>query len=259
MDSLAQYGSSDDSGSDTRSGESQGALMAAPPAPSDLDSDDGSDASIRPTQVDSFLQDRYLVHVFISVSDPMVASFVSSRLAQARGELVGCPVKASFHALDDFHISLTRPTTVCAAQISELVRILARACCRRPGGFVELDADIVALPSQNGHRLYIAAPVSTSCAEKTVIPLIRCLDKAYSKLGLPSFFEEPRPHMSFAWTENLDVLPVLRSRSKRDTDARSRFNIPFRSVGCKIGSVLYTLGLRESADRGLSKEGFAEL
>lgn len=189
--------------------------------------------------------DRYLVHVFLPIDRLDVSSFVRGLLAQARLAMVGKPVKAALTVLTDFHISISRPAVIQSAQIPSLVKQLRKAISQRPRGHVEMRNKPVAFHSKNQRRLFLAAPVVTEGSEQHdfTLKLIGLVSDVFERNGLPRFFDDPRPHMSFAWTHTVDVSPVFTEPDVEESKGDS-ITVHAEKVLCVIGKSNYSFPLK---------------
>lgn len=187
-------------------------------------------------------EDKYLVHVSVPVHGPNLKSFVNSLMGKARLQLVGSPVKASFSELNDFHISVSRPASIRSNTIPELVSKLRHRVEQCRGGLVDVKPSISAFLSQNNRRLYLAAPIVSGSTRCAILDLISATDEVLQAFGLATFFDDPKPHMSFASTEKIEVLSQFNSicNYAKDEDC---LQLKIEKVECSIGRSRYVFTL----------------
>lgn len=220
---------------------------------------------------------RFLLHVRIPVVSPISSSSSEScpvrdflRVLEARTRLrmVGQPVKASLNAVvHDLHISLSRPTLVPQDDVHAILSALRTAISTVPFARVCVANDIIALPGGNGRKLFFAAPVvrdpyspghhNSSGASNLALVLIQKINNVFRSFNLPTHFAQPKPHLSFAWTDSLDVSPLFYCNGKQtsaslaplpDSSISTRMStlvLNVSSVVCSVGKVSHRLPLRD--------------
>jgi len=180
-------------------------------------------------------KERYaLVHVCIPVCDRGITAFAQKMMGLARLALVNYPVKASFVKHDrPYHISLSKPFKVPVSQTPAIFSAL-RAALRNSNsnsGTVHLRQKPIGLLSKNSRRLFVASPIYPV---DVVVGLIGVVDAAFKTLGLPTFYEDPKPHMSFASTETTDVQDAFNNIAEPHKE-ESTFAVEVSAVSCEIG------------------------
>lgn len=206
MDHLAIYPDSPDEVDMPRSPK------RPPPPPQFFDMPAGKRIREQPLQLPLLVpvqprEDSFLVHVFLPVTHSRLDAFVNRLMGMARLRLTGGKVKAPFKPLIDFHVSVARPVAIREAQIRGLVADLRNAVSRCSSVRLAIQAKVEGFASANGHRVFVAAPLTKSAGSTVARGLIKAVDSVFEKHKLPTFFKDPRPHMSFAWTDVVDVLP----------------------------------------------------
>jgi Uncharacterised conserved protein len=185
--------------------------------------------------------DRFAVHVYLPVPNRSGPDHFATHLnrlnARARVALIGAADKPTLHPVSNHHVSLTRGGAwVRHAHIKTLLRALRDALVPvKPSHFVVTDA-VVPFVSENRLRTFLAAVVGE---DGPVIPIIRSIDRAMLELGLPVYFEDPRPHMSFTWAEGSELFERLTS-TPLATGLQQI--LPFSEYVCDMDRVCVTIG-----------------
>lgn len=236
--------------SQAKSLKSERARIELPPPPDDLVRDEHGASRKRRRPEKPTLpavlpvgprEDRFLVHVFFPISHSHLQSFVKILMGQARLRMVGSPLKASLNSLEHFHVSLSRPATIRSNMIHDLVCDLRKAVSQCDAGSFDLEQDVIALQNKNKHRLFLASPLSNAAASSLPIQLINKISEVFVKHGLPRFFEDPRPHMSFAWTETIEVQPLFKEPRR---ESQTGLQVDVKEVSCTIGKSRFNFALR---------------
>lgn len=188
-------------------------------------------------------EERYLVHLRLPIVHTALGDFVKRLLGQARLGLVGGKVKAAFTQLEDLHVSVSRPATVRSELIGVLVSDLNKALARCEQLTVAIRRCVVSFSAKNQRRLFVAAPLTKDAADTVVTNVITLIDKVFERHGLPVFFEDPKPHMSFAWTESVEVEKKFTERAQCTTE-ENVLEVPVNKVVCSIGKSVYYFTLR---------------
>lgn len=240
MDTVADYASADsDSGSDRAPSPSP---SAAPQASASVRAPVRPPPPFGPTLPATADGRQVLLHVFIPAPAGTLAPFVRRSLGRARLQLVGKSVKASFCPHESLHVSISRACAVDERRVPDVVAELRKALAGTRGGTVAIEEFIIALPSQNNARLFTAAPVSKESAREVVLPLIRAVDGAFSRMGLPIFYQNPLPHMSFASTASTAVRDSFPD-AIADRDGVECIGFPVSHVVCEAGHRQYSFSL----------------
>lgn len=234
MESVRGYESSDDEGEH-------------PPPPTELEERRATKRVCRreealPTVIPVMPKsDRFLVHICLPVVHVKRDEFVKKLLGRARLRLVGNKVKTGFTMLQDFHVSVARPTVVREAMIKGLVKKLRESLVGSGEIELTLRAGVVGFSNNNRRRVFVAAPLTKKSASEAVQRIVRVVDGVFQKFQLPPFFEEPRLHMSFAWTEKTAVLPAFSDNEalRKDNDEQEGLTFPVDKVRCSIGKLTY--------------------
>lgn len=185
-------------------------------------------------------EDKFLVHVYLPVAHPKLDAFVRRLMGMARLRLTGGKIKAAFTPLTDFHVSIARPVAIPEAQIRGLVADLANAMRHCSRVQIGIRSSVKGFASGNGHRVFVAAPLTTATGRGVVKGLINAVDTVYETRGLPVFFEDPKPHMSFAWTEVIDTLLEFRENdSTPSVGEEDVLDLFADKVECSIGMSKY--------------------
>lgn len=220
-----------DTRTDDSSSESDGddACSALPRLPDDFNT---------PAPTAGPCKDQFRVLVFLPLPDPAVApafgAFLNRLSARARLLLVGAAHKPALHGLPHgLHVSLSRAGSLHSGQIKPLLSGLREATSGVGCGSLTLTDSLVALPGQVGERCYVGATVEKEC-EPQITALVRQVDAALASVGMPPFFEEPNYHMSFAWTDGMEVQRLL-TRSGTRYDVSATYKSSYQSILCTIG------------------------
>lgn len=168
--------------------------------------------------------------------------------------------KAPLAVAQEYHVSLAKPTAVRYHQIESLLELLRHKLRYRQGFEIEFG---VWQPFTNDDRSrsFLALEVVTT-GLKELSNLITTVDQAFSVHGLPTFYQNPRPHISVAWALG-DVITELsslceelnccnfkspffdnstsKSFSGHSSFGAARWRSPAGQVNCKIGKVVHTV------------------
>lgn len=225
---------------------------------------------------------RFLLHVQIPIPSSTTAlpsscapscpvqAFVRYLESRTRLRMVGHHVKASLTSVNhQFHISLSRPVFVSCDDVHSVMSALRTAVSDVPRATVCLAANVIALLNGKGRRLFFAAPVVSSPCERKSGPadknlalvLIDVINSVFRKHRLPTHYEHPIPHLSFAYTETLDVLPLfhtdnhaanahptLASGSTSPGTNVPSLSVDVSAITCTVGKSRYTFKLRDLKD-----------
>jgi Uncharacterised conserved protein len=193
--------------------------------------------------------DRFAVHVFLPVPNRSGPDHFATHLnrldARARVALIGAADKPTLRPVSNHHVSLTRGGAwVRHAQIKTLLRALRDSLLTvKPSHFVVTEV-VVPFVSENRLRTFLAAVVRE---DGPVIPVIRSIDTAMVELGLPVYFEDPRPHMSFTWVEGSELFERLTSTplatDLQQTSSSSEYVCDMDRVCVTIGKETYRISL----------------
>lgn len=191
--------------------------------------------------------DRFLVHICLPVVHAKRDEFVKRLLGRARLRMVGNKVKTGFNMLQDFHISVARPVVVRESMINALVKELRESLEECGEIQVTLQAGVVGFSNRNRRRVFVAAPLTKESANEVVRRIVRMVDGVFRKFELPPFFEVPRLHMSFAWTEKTDVLSAFTDDEALQRDNNDQEGLTFFAdkVKCSIGKITYYFTLNQ--------------
>ena len=113
----------------------------------------------------------------------------------------GCPQYQAL-ALDECHLSLSRPGSIAGSQLASLQEEL-RSRVRGCGPFsLRLDR-LSLLVNEAGTQCFVAAEAIgarlASDDGQAYRRLLRTVDGALARHGLARYYEEPRPHVSLGW------------------------------------------------------------
>lgn len=190
-------------------------------------------------------EDKFLVHLYLPIVHQHVDAYVKRLMGQARLRLTGGKIKAAFTPLTDFHVSIARAVAIRESQIRDLVAGLNRALRNRPRVSLTLRPKVEAFLSGNNRRLFVAAPIAPGEGKEEVEDLIKRVDKAYHKRELPVFFEDPRPHVSFAYTEIVEVQSrFCEVEAIPDSADEGSIQVVVNNVECVIGKSKYYFPLQ---------------
>lgn len=192
---------------------------------------------------------RFRVIVFLGCpnpsSEPTFARFVDRLSARARLSLVGAAYKPALNPVPHkLHVSLSRAWDVNTDQVQTLLSALRKALMGAQGGQFILSDALLALPGgrDEGELTYFAAPIAEANAD-AVIKLIRLVDKGVAEVGIPRFYANARPHMSFLRAEGFDVLESCASDGKLFRDLTTSFECCYDAVYCTVGCQTYKIAL----------------
>lgn len=181
------------------------------------------------------VEGSYATHVYVTVHLP----------EQARTSLA-CLVKQvalPLHALasspkEGLHLSLSRTVAIRHLQISELVAKLKRALLRTER-FIMSFQGWEAFVNDDGTRTFLAVPVSQGHAQ--VCRSIQQVNKAFTLFDLQCFYEDPRPHVSVAWTLGSHAASLMQHVQHSTAAAPAAWTMQLEKIECKIGQNTYIL------------------
>lgn len=160
-------------------------------------------------------------------------------------------------SLTDLHVSVARATPVMSVDVGRLVNELRRRIAKVDAGFFALRPhQVEAFKSQKGEQNGTGRVFVAMRATGTVLfNLIDAINETFVSCGLPPHFDEPKPHMSFAWSDVDETLNIINSPvSEGSTLAvKSLYNadkhgcqdveIKVHYVVCNISKSSYTFNL----------------
>lgn len=212
-----------------------------------------------PNSSSTTTEEQYLIHIHIPVSTSTLQSFVPTLFSQARLCMISQPIKAALTPipLENLHISLSRATKVHSRLVPHLTSSL-HSCLstfKQPEQPLVIHSNpLKSYLSADGHRLYIAARV-THC-ENMIIALIHIVNDVFRKFDLPPHFRDPQPHMSFAYTDVLNIASVFTNNSDNNNNNNSGNNsnilnpkklcVDFDKVVCHVGKSKYIFNLNNN-------------
>lgn len=195
--------------------------------------------------------DRFLVHVHIPVTHPELRAFTNKLMGLTRLALVGQPIKASFTPVPDPHVSLSLATTIQSQEVHQLLHALRQHICCLSQTTIRIHSSLRSFLSGDKSRVYVAAPVTATTNAKKgnnnpdfLIRLIHAVNAAYASCGLPPHYATPIPHMSFAWTDLLEIESILKDPSDVSLSKQGSICMDAKFVMCSIGKVCHRLKLR---------------
>ena len=165
-------------------------------------------------------------------------------MSQTRLQMVGQPIKASFIELPDYHVSISRPVTIRYARIPQLINDLKQFLHGCKGFELLIHSHVTGFLNSNLRRLFVAAPVSCSADTNPLLHLVKVVENVFEQHELPGFFKNPKPHVSFAWTEATDVYPLYRDyRNTLDGETEKCLRVNIRKAVCTIGKSSFNFPL----------------
>lgn len=193
-------------------------------------------------------KDRFLVHICLPVNHLKMDEFVKRLLGRARLRLVGKKAKTGFTMLQDLHVSVARPTLVREASIKALVKELRESLADCGSVHIALQAGVVGFCNGSRRRMFVAAPLTRESGDEIVQKIVRVVDGVYQNFKLPPFFEDPKLHMSFAWTEKVDVLPAFSDNEalREDNNGHDGLIVSVDKARCSIGKLNYYFTLNHA-------------
>ncbi len=105
----------------------------------------------------------------------------------------------------ELHVSLSRAVALRKHQILPFLDALRKAVlgAQRRRVCLELGSGVCIYSNDEKTRSFFAFDVQLGALD--VVDLIRATDSALAKFGLPAYYADPTPHVSFAWTLGLPV------------------------------------------------------
>lgn len=139
------------------------------------------------------------MHVYASIPQHIMKS---PAITSLHGALkAGCPQYQAL-ALDECHLSLSRPGSIAGSQLASLqeeLRGRVRGCAPFS---LRLDR-LSLLVNEAGTQCFVAAEAIgarlASDDGQAYRRLLRTVDGALARHGLARYYEEPRPHVSLGW------------------------------------------------------------
>lgn len=213
----------------------------------------GGDGGVVPTRTDpaAFEMNKYPVFVYVpvqnSAGDLSMRAFINRLHARARLALVNKPRKVTLFPVHSLHISLSRPVFVRREQIRRLLQSINAELRPIKRSSFRLAEKLIALPSQNQTRTYLASPVHG--ADNSIVPLIRVIDNVMTSMRLPGFYDRPLPHLSFAWAEGNELVSLFSTlqhdaqTTPCDAELVACMTCNLNSVCCRIGNRTYMMNM----------------
>jgi hypothetical protein len=195
--------------------------------------------------IDSALN-TFPVHISIPIPDPAESTPVRRLLNRLEGHarlaLVDSAVKPHINRVHNLHVSLSRPVRIKKEQIPVILRNLRCALAEFKRTSLVVTDVVVPFLGEDRSRTYLAAVIQEqdTCP---VLSLIRTVDRVYAGLGLHMFFEDARPHVSFAWLETGAIAECLRLKSNPTAFDGAQCEVSLHRVECKIGICTYAISL----------------
>ena len=148
-------------------------------------------------------------------------------------------------ASDDQHMSLTRTLFVKShlkdsflARLCESIQLESDSC-------VYLSNIVRLYTNDEGNTAFVGIPVDASISPY-VCRIIRRIDTVLSEFGLPKFYDNPDPHITIAYTTDVDAVKRLRDKSGQDfgcldlsEEEADRFRICADRIHIKIGNQIH--------------------
>ncbi|KAG2444955.1 hypothetical protein HXX76_001691 [Chlamydomonas incerta] len=129
---------------------------------------------------------------------PAAAAAAGGALAGGRGRGAGGGGReAAAPCNGGYHVSLSRPVPITRAQIEPLTSELSRRLAAAGSSFPLSLCGLRAFVNDEGTRSFVSAMVAAG--ERRVVGLVRAVDGAFAAHGLPTFYEDPLPHVSVGW------------------------------------------------------------
>eukprot|EP00898_Chlorokybus_atmophyticus_P006972 jgi/Chlat1/7276/Chrsp58S06909 len=142
------------------------------------------------------VEGNFAVHVYIPA---LLLPRERERIqALTRDISAAAPGILPMEAVSVCHVSLSRTIAVRYPQIDSLVAALRRNLRRLQRFSLELDVNRL-VPYVNDDRSRSFLAIDTSDGTAQVCSMVACVDAAFKLHGLPTFYENPRPHVSVAW------------------------------------------------------------
>lgn len=155
---------------------------------------------------------------------------VENKDGQVRGGLNSTLAEAA-----QYHLSLSRTVPIKFYQIQPLVSDL-RSRLKGISSFEVSLAGLEVFLNDDRSRTFVAVNVSEGVAE--VRQIIARVDKVAKAQGLPTYYKDPKPHVSFAWVagdkEN-ELRTALATLKTETLFASHTLKIQVNSVECRTG------------------------
>lgn len=245
MNSFENYSSSssDDVNTTTTAPKRATLLQGLPPPPNGLLSN-ATPEKLPPVVPHQSREDKYLVHVCLPIDLNVMSTFTKGLMSQTRLRMVGQPTKASFTELSDYHVSISRPVTIRYARIPQLIDDLKKSLYGVNSFELLVHNHVTGFLNSNLRRLFVAAPVSCSADSNPLLQLVKIVDNIFRQHELPVFFKNPKPHVSFAWSEVTDVYHLYKDyRNTLDRDSKPCLRVNIRKAVCTIGKSSFNFPL----------------
>ncbi|GBF93252.1 U6 snRNA phosphodiesterase [Raphidocelis subcapitata] len=131
------------------------------------------------------------------------------------------------------HISLSRPVSIPLAAARPLLASLTRRLRGARGGALALRG-VRAFANEERTRTFAALRLEGG--EETVRRLVAAVDAAFAEHGLPTFYEEPRFHASFAWAPGDHAAALEAALAAAPPPApRAALDMAAAQVVCRVG------------------------
>lgn len=216
----------------------------APPSPDGLTSSDFSHQKRQRSTVDMPVvisttapERGVLIHVHVPVQHKSIKCFVATLIGEARLKMVGSCLKTPLTELQEYHVSISRPTIIPSSHIASLLKGIHSVVSQCQHGHINIQCGVQAFLSNKSKRLFLAAPVITRTSN-VIMMLIEKISRLFEERNLPPFFADPKPHMSFAWTEMIDILPLYNTPNI-SSPPHADLTMSVNKVICTVGNSNY--------------------
>lgn len=143
------------------------------------------------------------------------------------------------------HVSLSRTVPIKATQTHSLISAL-QDCLGQAMGSSRASQRF----TLRGLECYVNdfsnrtfAAVEVADGKPTVLQMIAAVDEAFRQHGLQQFYDEPRPHMSFAWVlgDESGTMKAALQQASEDVAAGAAVTAVISNVMCRVGQKDYVV------------------
>jgi len=249
MDALAEYGSGSEEGEAAR----EDSPREFPPVAALLDVEAGArealerlDSRKRPRhkgpRTFPYAEGNFVASVHIPLRLPPGARkelrALLARVQHAGSELQGVELVGGDEGFNThtLHVSLSRTCALRRPQVEPLLEALREAWRGASGGGFPMSfSGLEVLANDSGARVFLGLALRQGRGH--VLEFIRKTDAVFADHGLPAFYEDPRPHLSFAWAAGEAEAPLRAAAAS--IEELPEVSTHALAVECRVGHVAH--------------------
>jgi hypothetical protein len=137
--------------------------------------------------------------------------------------------------MNDLHISLSKTLYLKAHQISNFIIALKQKLQMQKFRISFSDLQIYA----NDERTCNFLALDVHCGKSDLFKLVTLVNAVTASFGLPTYYDDPRFHTSFAWSQNTIDL----DKEMVDIDSIYNITVDVSCINVKCGNRIYEINL----------------